>query len=284
MPAFAWMSQFREGQWRSFRRFLLEERRDATSRFMVIEAEKNRIGDVQILYAKKGDGTISERRVGISVTPQESNLGKLFSAYVALGGNPFDISMFIAPDRSVSVNGTPTPTMPGGGVAHPNDIKYAYDQGVGDGDTNLLKYKGSRMGGKKISVKEFEILGIMSRARKWVSSEIRYKRTLLEERIIKQCDLREQLDEELEDLIWATYGDMAADIGYDPDRYNKSLSVASIVYFFDSSFRKADLTDVTRIPVDNEAGEGKPGSVNMDVLSGFTSLMSDEDEEDNSGL
>ena len=285
MPAFAYSSQFREGQWRVFRSFMLQERRDASSRFQVLEAEKNRIGDVRILYQKNTDGSISEKRMGISVSPQGSSLEKLFSAYVSLGGNPFDISLFAAPDKSVVMSDdSSASTMPGGGVLNPSDIRYAYDQGVGDGDTNLVKYQVSRIGGKRISIKEFEVLGIMTRARKWITAEIRQKRTRIEETIIKLCDLREQLDQEVEDLLWATYGDLAGSQSYDPDRYNDNLAAASIAYFFDSTFRVPDSDDPTLVNFDDTAESGKPGSVNINALGGYTNLISDKDEEDNTAF
>jgi hypothetical protein len=262
---------------------MLEERRDASARFAVINAEKERIGSVRILY-EIVEGKVTEKRIGISVTPQDSSLAKLFAAYTAMGGNPFDISMFAAPDRSVAIDEVPGATMPSGGVLHPQDIKYAYDQGVTDGDGSLLKYKTSRIGGKHVTSKEFEILGIIQRGRKWITAEIRHKRTRLEEMIIKLCDLREQLDEEVSDMLWATYGDMIADHGYEPERFTDSLTAANIAYFFDSTFRVPDKKDPTSVPVDNTAAAGEAGSVNIDVLGGYESLISDEDNEDNSAL
>lgn len=275
MPSFAWSSRFREGQWRTFRRFMLEERRDATSRFMVIDAERERIGDVRILYDLDSNGSPTERRIGISVT-EGSTLLKLMSAYTSLGGNPLDVSMFTGPDRSVITDQGTVSIEPG--ILHQNSIIYAYDQGASDGDTNLVKYRGSRRGGNRLVEKEPEILGIVARGRKWIQKEIHYKRTRLEELIIKMVDLREQLDEEVSDLLWATYGDMMGGV-YDPAQYNDSLTVANIAYFFDSTFRTPDPSNPGRVPIDNEAGVGEAGSINNPVLSGYDSLMLDEDEE-----
>jgi hypothetical protein len=282
MPSFAFSSRFRENQWRDFRRFMLEERRDATSRFLVIDAERQRIGNVNILYELTDTGA-TEKRVGISVSPPESSLAKLLMAYVALGGNPFDISMFLSPDRSVEIDGETVNDQPAG-VIHTLDIKYSYDQGVADGDTNLVKFKGSRMGGGRIAAKEFEILAITSHARKWIQKEIHFKRTRIEEQIIKLCDLREQLDQEVGDLLWATYGDMQADQDYDTERYNDSLTAGAIAYFFDSIFRVPDKAEIGKVSYDDTADSGKDGSANTDVLGGFPSLMSDDDSEDNTAL
>lgn len=284
MASFAWTSRFREGQWRAFRQFMLEERRDASARFMVINAERERIGTIRILYARDENGKVTEERIGCSVFPQESSLAKLLAAYAVMGGNPFDISMFLGPDRSVTVSDDVLATMPSGGVLHPTDIKYSYDVGVTDGDTSLLKYKTSRVGGKKVTPKELELLGIVNRGRKWIQKEIWWKRNRLEELIIKLMDLREQLDLEVEDMIWATYGDMLGDPGYDPDRYTDSLTAGNIAYFFDSTFRVPDADDVGRVTVDNTADEDESGAVNVEVLGGYPSLMSDEDEESNTAF
>jgi hypothetical protein len=293
MPAFAYKSKFREGQWRSFRRFMLEERRDASARYQVIAAERERIGDVRIIYEaiEDSDGKVvdvTERRVGISVEPKDSSLAKLLAVYVSLGGNPFDISMFLAPDSDVGVgeeeDDDRVVSQPGGGILHPNNIKYTYDQGVTDGDTNLKKYRPSRIGGKHNTAKEGEIADIMERARGWISKEIHWKRTRIEEQIIKLCDLREQLDQEVEDLVWATYGEVSADEGYDPSRYNDSLTAGNIAYFFDSTFRVPDPNDIGKVPYDNTASSGQPGAVNLPVLAGFEALISDDDDEDNTAL
>jgi hypothetical protein len=309
MPAFAYKSKFREGQWRCFRRFMLEERRDASARYQVIAAERERIGEVRILYDTEKDSegkvvAVFERRVGIAVEPRDSSLAKLLAAYVSLGGNPFDISMFLSPDSDVGVGeeeddnstglgqtlgifaGTTERVIvqPGGGILHPNNIKYTYDQSVNDGDTNLKKYRTSRIGGKRYTAKEGEIADIMERARGWISKEIHFKRTRIEEQILKLCDLREQLDQEVEDLVWATYGEVSADESYDPSRFNDSLTAGNIAYFFDSTFRVPDTKEIGRVPYDNTADSGKPGSVNLPVLAGFDSLVSDDDDEDNTGF
>lgn len=285
MPSFTWSSRFREGQWRVFRKFLLEERRDAGPRFRVIDAERRRIGNLKILFVKDDTtGSISEKRAGLSVS-EGSSLEKLLSAYVALGGNPFDISMFLSPGGNMSIDGEVVTEAPdSGAVLHSQNIKYSYDQGVGDGDANLLKFKSSRMGGKKVAIKEFQILNITSHAKKWISKEIFFKRTRLEENIIKLCDLREQLDEEVEELVWATRGEFSSNQIYDPELYTESLTAASICYFLDTIFRVPDTTDPTSVTVDNTASSGDPGSPNLEVLAGFEALMSDEDEEDNTAL
>ena len=284
MPAFAWSSRFREGQWRAFRKFMLEERRDVYSRFLVIDAERSRLGNVEILYVVDAEGVPTEKREGIRVDPADSTIGKLVSAYVALGGNPFDISMFLAPDQAVDVDGETVNPMPGGGLAHSQNVRYAYDQAAQDGDANLLKYKSSRMGGRRFTPKESDVVVFVQRGRVWMNQEINYKRTRLEELIIKMVDLREQLDLEVEDMLWATGGQVPMDADFDPERFHNSLTAASIAYFFDSTFRVADLDDPTSVPVDNDAASGDPGSINTSVLAGYDSLLIDDDDEDNTAL
>ena len=298
MPAFAYLSRFREGQWRAFRRFMLEERRDASTRFAVIDAERQRIGEVQIVYnTTKVDGevvAVTEKRIGLCITDENSSLAKLVGAYVSMGGNPFDISMFLAPDSDLGLGQDPTEpstegrqrTQPGGGILHSSDIKYTYDQSVNDGDTNLKKYRASRSGGKKTDAKQNEIATIMARGRKWISKEIYWKRTRIEEQIIKLCDLREQLEQEIEEIVWAMGVDISADLDYDPDRFNDSLTAAAIAYFFDSSFRipSDDPAEIGRVEYDNGADSGQPGAVNLPVLAGYENLVSDDVDEDNTAF
>lgn len=284
MPSFSTSTRFREGQWRALRKFVLEERRDATPRVQVILAELQRIGEVRILWDEDEDGVVSEKRVGLFVDPPESSLGKLVSAYVSLGGNPFDISMFMKPDSTIEMADIPVRTQPSGGLAHSLDIQYSYDQGATAGDPNLLKFKSSRYGGIGASVKQAEILGLITRARKWVSKEISYKRTRLEERILKLMDLREQLEEEISDILWATGGHVSADVAYDSSMYNDNLTVAKIVYFFDTRFRNPDPADPYRVPVDDTSEAGAAGSLNTTGLAVYNSLVEDEDEEENTAL
>lgn len=285
MPAFAWSSRFREGQWRSLRKFILEERRDAGARYSVIEAERQRIGSIFILWEFDDDGKPTEKRAGFSVGDEGSSLAKLVQAYVALGGNPFDISMFIGPETStVTSSGKAQVNVPYGGVLTLKEMKYAYDQGAGDRDGNFLKFQSSRYGGAIQGRNEAQIADLIERFKKPYTQEIRHKRTRIEEMIIKLCDLREQLDFELEDLVWSTYGDVAANIPWQDDRYSRSLSAGSIVYTIDSIFRIPDEVDVGKVPYDPAALSGEPGAPNNEELGAYPTLMSDFPEEENTAL
>jgi len=282
MAVFSWSSRFREGQWRAFRRFMLEERRDVAARFQVIDAELQRIGEIQVLFERDEAGNTTEKRKGIVVEPADSSLGKLLLAYTSLGGNPLDISLFLTPERAIEIDGEYIPTMPGGGQLYQKNIRYSYDQGVQDGDASLQKYRPSRMGGKGIAIREKDISVYVGVGRRWISQAMRTKRTRLEERIIKLMDLREQLEQEVQDMIGATGFSLGSN--FSTDEYNPSLTAASIAYFFDSTFRVPDSDDPTSIPVDDTADAGQSGSLNTSVLAGYDSLMVDEDEEENTAL
>ena len=285
MPAFAWSSRFRENQWRALRKFILEERRDAGIRYQVIAAEKQRIGSIFIQWVLDANGVPTEERAGFCVSDAGSSLTKLTQAYVALGGNPFDISMFIGPESSiVSSSGLAQQTVPHGGVLTMKEMKYAYDQGAGDRDGNFLKFRASRYGGAIQGLNEHAIADLTENFKKPYLQEIRYKRTRIEEQIIKLCDLREQLDQEVESLIWSTYGDMAAEVPWQDDRYTRGLTAGSIVYTIDSIFRVPDENDVGRVPYAPVAESGAPGSQNTDALSSYPTLMEDLPEEKNSAL
>jgi len=262
---------------------MLEERRSADSRVAVIRAEQERIGSISILWVKDiEENVVSELRAGFSVEPADSSLGKLVQAYTAMGGNPLDISAFVGPESAFSLeDGTIVETVPHGGVMTGLPLRYVFDQGANAGDTNFIKYRGSRSGGNNSDSQEPVIWSKIYRARKWITQEIRFKRNRLEEQIIKLCDLREQLDQELSDLSWAMYGDIP-NVDYAEERYNFSLSAGYIAYFMDSIFRVPD--EDNSVPVDPDADPGDPGSPNMDSLGTYPTMLSDMDDEDNTAL
>ena len=204
-------------------------------------------------------------------------------AYCALGGNPFDISMFLTPSNPIILSDdVAIESQPGSGVAFMSQTSYAYDQASKDGDPNLLKYKTSRVGGKVTLETESTTGAIIQRGRKWISKEIMNKRVRLEERILKLCDLREQLDQEVEDMVWAMFGDMQAGEDFDDNRFNIDLTAARIAYRFDSTFRIPE--DDYTVNFDNDAEADEPGSPNLDALGGYPNLISDAEEEKNTAL
>lgn len=241
MSSFSFMSKYRTGYYLGVRSFLLRERRSVPKRIDALNAEIIRIGKVYVVYDRiiSDDGSVraTEERVAFSVTPN-SSLEKLLRAYIAQGGNPLDISMFLTPDlnRQLDPN-DPTNTLveeqqPHGGTAAPLSREYhASNDGPLDDTTsveaqkvqeeneatsfgefpggylNLIKYPPRRLGGRKdpdedssMFAQEFDSI------RKWANQEIRYKLHDLEERIIKLCDLREQLQTELDFTLMQAWG------------------------------------------------------------------------------
>lgn len=280
MPSFSWTGYFREGQWRAFRKFILEERSDSSKRVLAITSELKRIGSVRITYAKNPDGTqITENRTGLQVD-EGSSLEKLLSAYVSLGGNPYDISMFLTPENAIPVKDVDgLSPQPGGGVATSEGLAYTYTGGLTSSDANLTKYKPSRAGGAR-KLPEAQIGGLVNRGRQWVRQEIQFKRNSLETRILKLCDLREQLLQELEDIAWAMFGEHVESVLYSSDRYDDSQTVAGIVFTFDSIFRvpsEDGRVEVYDPPAGANVPETTPGLPNISKLAVFPNLLSDDD-------
>ena len=99
--SFQWSVLFREGSWRDFRDFALNQRKNVQARFDTINYELERIGRVSVVYKRQDPddsfSRMTERRIGVRIKTNTS-LSKLLRAYVAQGGNYFDISMFLKPD------------------------------------------------------------------------------------------------------------------------------------------------------------------------------------------
>ena len=269
VPSFSWTGIFREGQWRAYRAFILGERQDASKRERVILAELDRIGYVDVNYEVR-DGKATERRLGIEVTPLGCSLHKLLSAYVAMGGNPFDISMFLSPDDAVPIESGVSP-QPSGGVSTSVQQSVSYGGGPTSADTSLRKYQPSRSGGPVITP-DGPMGNLVQRSRKWATQEIKYKRNALEARILKLCDLREQLHQELVDLCWATRGHGISSEIYDSTRYDDDLTVAKIIYTIDSIFRTP--SEDGSVPALSDP--------NLESLAVFPNLISDDPDEENS--
>jgi hypothetical protein len=270
--SFGWLGTFRQGSWMAFRRFVLEERRDIAKRIQVINAELSRIGEVTVFYGEttddEGTTTITEERAGFLVTAK-SSLGKLFQAYVALGGNPFDISLFLTPDAVVVLDPEDEEMegqsdQPYGGVIYPKSGSYTTGETYEGGYMVLQKYLPARIGGKK-QLEDSPVASQVAKARGWVNKEIRYKRNDLEARIVKLCDLREQLLEELQDIAWAAAG-ITSDSPYlDDDQFDPNLSVANIVALIDSYFYTVDDDGLADFDTPNEEELGKLPNLLSDI-------------------
>ena len=268
--SFGWLTTFRQGAWREFRRFVLEERRDISARLDVIDAELLRIGEVRIFYKAEvddlGNRTGTGKRTGMYVTPG-SSLEKLMRAYVAQGGNPLDISMFMYPDQNLS-SGTQTIRMyPKGGVLYPKGADPRMGGLDESGYIPLKKYPIARMGGDSANTEASEdISSSISNLRGWVSQEIAHKRNNLEAKILKLCDLAEQLRQERDEkLQQAVAGTMSSFPTLDRERFVEALRVPNLVDEIDRIFY-----------LETEEGTPDPDSVNTESLSEHPTLLADD--------
>lgn len=279
--SFGWLGVFRQGQWQAFRRFTLEERRDVSERLRVIRAELARIGEVTVYYGSEmddeGNVSVSEERLGFEVSPG-SSLSKLLRAYVAMGGNPFDISLFLTPDQVLVFDETDEDmpgqdVQPSGGVVYPQSASYSTGGTYTGGFASYKKDLPARVGGRRV-LEDSAVASQVAKARGWVNQEIRYKRNDIEARIIKLCDLREQLLREQEDIIWAAAG-AASDLPFlDPGQFDPELTVANIVAVIDSLFYAVD-----------EDGRADFNTANADGLAYNQNLLPDiSPDEDNTAL
>ena len=262
--SFGWNCMFRKGSWLEFRRFVLLQRKNVPDRILSINQELSRIGRIVVSY-EKVDGRVTEKRTGFYVD-EKSALGKLVVAYIAQGGNPFDISMFLSPDsykisniedeessewsaggKSVSF------TQPYGGVVYPQSQEEDEFKGQDQrGWLPLWKFPPRKLGGNERNIypEADEIGGQIAEARRWIGQEITQLRNDLEARIIKLCDLREQLIRERDEVLYnALVGSVAALEDFDPDEILLENHLSSIVANIDLNFFEVnDAYDSVRVP------------------------------------
>lgn len=315
--SFGWNCMFRKGSWLELRRFVLLQRQNVGNRINYINKELERIGNIKVLYEKSGEGEdqiITEKRIGIEVD-LDSALGKLLKAYIAQGGNPFDISMFLQPDSYewVEQEGDPSGDnvitdsqgnvknltkdydQPYGGVLAPRTSTTEESEQIdASGWLPIWKYGPRRLGGKKnIYPRADEIGGAISHARKWVTQEISHLRNNLEARIIKLCDLREQLMIERDDTLFNALSGTAAKLApFDSDLQLDEVHLSHIVTNIDLNFFEARDPDIVEGPVqegvDRSSVEtpdfSKPRDRGSDPY--YKSLLDDVStgEEDNTAL
>jgi len=268
---FGYLGTFRQGQWQEYRSFVLNERRDIARRMAVIQAELVRIGRISVGYLQTTDEvsqetTITEQRTGFAVS-QGSTLEKLIQAYVAQGGNPFNISLFLTPDSTfVTDDDTEYPTQPYGGVVYPQTGSPAVGTRYEGGYLVVKKYPPSRLGGRK-DPQDGMVAGAVAVTRKFINQTAQHRLHN------KQCDLREQLLNELEVMTMAVGGVSGAIPTIDMDFYGDSLGVAQIVAAIDSIFYTTE--------------DGVPdfATTNDEMLAKYPSLYPDiPGEEDNTAL
>lgn len=266
--SFTKMMAFTPGYFRAVSRWLLQERRDVANRVAVLSAEIVRIGYVRVQYQRSArpDGSVraSYKRLGITAT-EGSTLAKLIQAYIANGGNPWDISSFMHPDTTEEVGELEDGTLivselyPNGGVVAPGldtdygppnvtmpgSTGYEQDPGgfIGHPDDGLdPRYYPPRMGGR-FDPGAFDYatsLKTMTRLRGWANLEIKEKLQDIEWRIVKQADLREQLEHERDSVLQQAFGgvlqglpDTLDDERFDPGMMMQNLLQAAYEQLFE---------------------------------------------------
>lgn len=249
MASFSKMSFFPVGYFRTFSSWLLRERRDISRRINVLNAEIERIGFVTVTYrqVQEPDGSyrVTEERMGVSVTP-DSTLEKLVQAYVANGGNPLDISPFWMPNQTLVVgmagDGTVRAgdTYPYGGVVAPKSVE-ANDpvqstgtgyEGYEGGYLQTSMYYPARLGGRA-SQTDLTTTKAMRKMRDWANQSIKQKLQDIEWRIVKQMDLREQLEQERDRVLTQAFGGALDSLPVlDNQRFSSGLTVQSLVNDF----------------------------------------------------
>jgi hypothetical protein len=253
--SFGWTCMFRKGSWFEFRRFALNQRRNVPDRIFQINRELEKIGSISILY-ERVEGVVTERRVGFAVA-ERSALGKLLTAYIAQGGNPFDISMFLSPDSAVTtsfVDQAPegsvivdgkaiVQTQPYSGAVYPESQEEDEYEGLDtSGWLPLWKYPPRKLGSAEANIwpEANDIGGQVYHARRWLTQEVSTLRNNLEARIIKLADLHEQLVIERDDILFRALSGSAAEVkDFDPKSQLLENHLSAIVTNIDLNFFKA---------------------------------------------
>lgn len=257
MASFSKMGRWPVGYFRAFSSWLLRNRKEVGRRVEVLTAEIERIGFIRILYRTKenadGSRTVTEERIGFSVTPG-SSLEGLLQAYIAHGGNPLDISPFWMPDETVVVDqdgeGNPilAPAYPHGGVVYlksatpdePRAKKTEDDEGnviyestgfehYPGGDLPVARFYAARVG-RRESQGDLNTVTLMRGMRDWANQEIKTRLQDLEWRIIKLMDLREQLTQERDVTLQQAFGKSLEGLpGFDEVQFDPGMTVPSLV-------------------------------------------------------
>lgn len=257
MPSFSKMSVFPVGYFRAASAWLLRERRDVATRIQTITTELARIGFVKVTYIPiiEGDSVKrSEVRKGFSVS-RESSLGRLVQAYIATGGNPFDISGFLHPDLT-SYDGDPSnPAInqeyPFGGLTSPKSVEYnnplpeVTDSETGTENPEKTGYEGyeggmmpsdryypGRQGGRvdRGAWDSDTVVRTMHEIRGWNNQAIKLRLQNIEWQIIKLSDLHEQLSRERDEVLVQAFGGTLDGVGeFDSDQFDERNLVQAIV-------------------------------------------------------
>lgn len=243
--SFGWTMMMRRGAWDEFKRFALLQRANVPSRIHQIDKEISRIGNITVEYERSNPNDLTsymtERRSGIYVQ-KNTTLCKLVQAYVAQGGNPLDISMFLIPDSYRIVSGQVVDTQPYKGVIYPEqrDENDRFSSKIDTSGYLIFWRYPARKTASKVSVWSNHAHTIGARvesARRWIPQEIKTLRNDLEARILKLCDLREQLLTERDDILQQALGDAVPGLeDFNPEEYSEEHHLYQIINFIDSVF------------------------------------------------
>lgn len=258
MPSFSKMGTFPVGYFRATSQWLLKERRDVAARVAYLQAEMERIGCVTMYFRTVDEGDdqkVTEQPVGFSVTPG-SSLAKLVQAYIALGGNIYNVSKFLRPDTSEFVGAADDDTAkveksPGGGIVAPESVRYnnplpqvvSNDEGGSSveksgyegyegGYIKSHRYYPGRMGGRidRGAWDSNTIVRAMHDVRKWANPTIKGRLQNMEWRIIKLSDLCEQLEQERDHVLMEAFGGQLNSLPWlDPDKYDPRRLMQNLV-------------------------------------------------------
>jgi hypothetical protein len=272
MP-FNYLGTMRVAQWKAFRNWTLNERKAVSARMRAIDAELRRIGRITVVYQQVEEAvqtpsgaeqlatTVNEKRVGFIVS-QGSTLEKLVQCYVACGGNPMSISMWLQPDEvqfkgavdpidNVSNNrnepfndnyvASSPPDQPYyGAVAGKSATTYGprsgtrYDGGlptfIRDPQTLAGRYFSESDASTKIQTR-------MDYGRRWVQQAV-CEAAALEHKIMKIMDLRECLKKERDEVVQQAVGGSVSDFPIAPDsrRFARILHLTGAVSVMDRTF------------------------------------------------
>lgn len=265
--SFGFLGSFRQTQWRCFRQFILQERRAVDARLAVIDAELKRIGKVTVVYAEVSRVTqtgneleavngISERRTGFCI-PDGTSLHKLVQAYIAQGGNPCEISLFLKPDSvlwesdldpednpdldtTASINDEQVDGVvneePGFGVVAPESDNRSLGGADKGGWLRWGRYPIRRIGRfVNLSEADQQVAYRVDLARRWANPTIAHRRNNIEARILKLMDLREQLQQERDDILQQALGGTVRGLPLgDPRQYSPDDHVVRIIEEIDN--------------------------------------------------
>lgn len=265
MSSFSKLGRWPVAYFHAVSAWLMEHRKEVAQNIITLNSEIERIGFVTVLYQSEQ----SENRIGFKVT-QGSSLEKLIKAYVALGGNPFDISPFWMPDDSTYSPGQGFEhKYPYGGYvsiksAAPNEPlqQFAADGSMIStgseespaGDPTTTAYFPARQG-MRAPPTDMVIVSYMRNMRDWANQAIKERVQNIEWQIVKLMDLREQLSNERDKVLQQAMGGMIEGVpGYSSEVFDDRLTLHALVEDMENSLTEEGvvLLDFTFASTPNE--------------------------------